>query len=103
MNLSAVVIAQDEEERIVACIESLRPFCDEVLLVDGGSRDRTVTLARQAGARVVERPFDDFARQHEFARGEARGEWVLSLDAGPIWVRSGALSTDLSSGCAKTV
>jgi Glycosyl transferase family 2 len=81
LSLSAVVVAQDEEERIAACIASVRGFCDEVLVVDGGSRDRTARIAEDAGARVVSRPFDDFARQHEFARAQARGEWVLSIDA----------------------
>src|SRR5205807_9349581 len=79
--ISAAIIAQDEERDIGACIESVRGFCAEVLVVDGGSRDRTREVAAAAGARVLERPFDDFARQHEFARGEARGEWVLSIDA----------------------
>lgn len=79
--LSATVIALDEERDIAGCIESLRGFCDEVLVVDGGSRDRTREVAAGLGARVLERPFDDFARQHEFARGEAKGEWVLSIDA----------------------
>ena len=79
--LSATIIAQDEERDVPGCIESLQGFCDEILVVDGGSRDRTRELAARLGARVLERPFDDFARQHEFARTEARGEWVLSIDA----------------------
>ena len=79
--ISATIIAQDEERDLAACIASVRGFCGEVLVVDGGSRDRTRELAQSLGARVLERPFDDFARQHEFARTEARGEWVLSLDA----------------------
>jgi glycosyltransferase involved in cell wall biosynthesis len=79
--LSATIIAQDEERDLPDCIASVRGFCDEILVVDGGSRDRTAELAGDLGARVVRRPFDDFARQHEFARSEARGEWVLSLDA----------------------
>ncbi|MFL5311680.1 MAG: glycosyltransferase family 2 protein [Myxococcales bacterium] len=81
MRLSAAVVAQDEAERIGGCIESVRGFCDEVLVVDGGSRDATREVAAGLGARVLERPFDDFARQHEFARTQARGEWVLSIDA----------------------
>ena len=81
MKLSATIIAQDEEAMLPGCLESLRGFCDEVLVVDGGSRDRTRELAAAAGARVLERPFDDYARQHEFARGEAKGEWILSIDA----------------------
>ena len=79
--ISATIIAQDEERAIEDCIASVRGFCEEVIVVDGGSRDRTRELAHALGARVLERPFDDFARQHEFARTEARGEWVLSIDA----------------------
>lgn len=79
--ISATIIAQDEERAIGDCIASVRGFCGEVLVVDGGSRDRTREVAGQLGARVLTRPFDDFARQHEFARTQARGEWILSLDA----------------------
>ena len=80
--ISATIIAQDEERAIGDCIESVRGFCGEVLLVDGGSRDRTREVAsRITGVRILERAFDDFARQHEFARGEAKGEWILSIDA----------------------
>ena len=81
MKLSATVVAQDEADRITPCIESVQTFCDEVVVVDGGSRDATSEIAARLGARVVRRPFDDFARQHEFARTEARGEWILSIDA----------------------
>jgi glycosyltransferase involved in cell wall biosynthesis len=80
LKLSATIIAQDEEQALPGCLASLS-FCDEILVIDGGSRDRTRELAAKAGARVLERPFDDYARQHEFARGEARGDWVLSIDA----------------------
>jgi len=80
--ISATIIAQDEERAIGDCIESVRGFCGEVLLVDGGSRDRTREVAsRITGVRILERAFGDFARQHEFARGEAKGEWILSIDA----------------------
>jgi len=79
--ISATIIAQDEERAIGDCIASVRGFCEEVLVVDGGSRDQTREIAAGLGARVIDRPFDDFARQHEFARTEARGEWVLSIDA----------------------
>ena len=80
--ISATIIAQDEERAIGACIESVRSFCGEILVVDGGSKDRTREIASgTTGVRILERPFDDFARQHEFARSEARGEWILSIDA----------------------
>ena len=80
VRLSAVVIAQDEEAMLPGCLASLR-FCDEVLVIAGGSRDRTRELAASGGARVVDRPFDDFAAQHEFGRAQARGSWILSIDA----------------------
>jgi glycosyltransferase involved in cell wall biosynthesis len=79
--ITAAIIAQDEERDLPACITSVRGFCEEVLVVDGGSRDRTAQVAQAQGARVLRRTFDDFARQHEFARSEARGEWILSIDA----------------------
>jgi glycosyltransferase involved in cell wall biosynthesis len=80
VRLSATVIAQDEEKALPDCLASLA-FCDEIVVVDGGSRDRTREIASRARARVLERPFDDYARQHEFARSEARGDWILSVDA----------------------
>jgi glycosyltransferase involved in cell wall biosynthesis len=80
IRLSATVLALDEEAQLPGCLASLS-FCDEVIVIDGGSRDRTAALAAQAGARVLQRPFDDFARQHEFAREQARGAWILSIDA----------------------
>lgn len=80
--ITATIIAQDEERAIADCIESVRGFCAEILVVDGGSRDRTREIASKiTGVTILERPFDDFARQHEFARTEARGEWILSIDA----------------------
>jgi glycosyltransferase involved in cell wall biosynthesis len=80
IRLSATVIAQDEEARLGDCLDSLS-FCDEVLVIDGGSRDRTRAIAEEKGARVLERKFDDFASQHAFANQSAKGRWILSLDA----------------------
>ncbi len=74
------MIAQDEGVRLPGALASLG-FCDEVVVVDGGSRDDTVALARAAGARVIENPWPGFARQRNVALAAARGEWVLELDA----------------------
>ncbi len=78
--ISACVIARDEEERLPACLASL-DFCDEVVLVDSGSRDRTREIAGAAGARVVENPWPGFAAQRNVALDHAGGEWVLEIDA----------------------
>ena len=78
--LSAVLIAQNEEDRIEAAIESVR-FCDEILVVDGGSRDSTAARVRAAGARLLERSFDGFVAQKNFAVEQAANDVILSLDA----------------------
>lgn len=79
--LSAVLITLDEEERLPAALESVR-FCDEVVVVDAGSRDRTREIAEAAGARVVRsEPWPGFLVQKNVALDAARHDWVLSVDA----------------------
>ena len=79
--LSAFVITHDEERHLPACLESLRGLADEIVVLDDGSTDRTVEIARRAGARVEHRAFDDFGHQKQAALELARGEWVFSIDA----------------------
>lgn len=74
------MIASDEERRLPACLQSL-DFCDEIVLVDGGSRDRTAEIARAAGARVIENPWPGFAAQRNVALDHAHGDWALEIDA----------------------
>ncbi|HEY3435716.1 MAG TPA: glycosyltransferase family 2 protein [Solirubrobacterales bacterium] len=78
--ISACVIAQDEEERLPDCLAGLG-FCDQVVVVDSGSRDRTRELAAAAGALVVENPWPGFAAQRNVALDHATGDWVLEIDA----------------------
>ncbi len=82
MLLSLCIIARDEEEWIVECIRSVRGLVDETIVVDTGSRDRTVALAREEGARIAVLPWnDDFAEARNRCLAEAQGDWVLVLDA----------------------
>tara|TARA_Y100001968_G_scaffold331523_1_gene386468 strand:+ start:626 stop:1384 length:759 start_codon:yes stop_codon:yes gene_type:complete len=78
---SAVLIALDEEHRIGDAVRSVRPYVDEVLVLDGGSVDRTCERAQQAGARVLEHPFDGFVSQKQRATLLARNDLVFALDA----------------------
>lgn len=78
--LSACIIARDEEQRLPACLASLA-FCDEIVVVDSGSRDRTREIARAAGAKVFENIWPGFAIQRNFAIDRAGGNWVLEIDA----------------------
>ena len=80
--LSACLIVKDEERMLKACLESIADVADEIVVYDTGSSDRTVEIARAAGARVIEGYWDDsFARARNAALEQARGEWVLSIDA----------------------
>ncbi len=78
--LTACIIAMNEEDRIGDCIASLS-FCDEVLVVDSHSSDRTREVAEQAGARVIERDWPGHVAQKEFTIRAASNNWVLCVDA----------------------
>jgi glycosyltransferase involved in cell wall biosynthesis len=78
--VSAVLIAQDEEKRIGAALDSVA-WADERLVVDGGSRDGTIQICQARGARVVDHLFTSYAEQKNFALDQAANNWVLSLDA----------------------
>jgi glycosyltransferase involved in cell wall biosynthesis len=79
--LSVVMIVRDEEQSLAAALDSVG-FADEIVVVDSGSRDRTVEIARSRGAKVVETPdWPGFGAQKNRALGEATRDWVLSLDA----------------------
>lgn len=80
MHISATIITLNEERKIARAIESLR-CCDEILVVDSGSTDRTVELASRLGARVLEGPWLGYASQKNFAAQQASSDWILSLDA----------------------
>ena len=78
--LTAAIIALDEADHLAELLPRL-DWVDQVVLVDGGSRDATRSVARAHGCRVVSRTFDTFARQRNEALRLARGDWVLSIDA----------------------
>ena len=80
MRISATIIARDEERNIARAIESLR-CCDEIIVVDSGSIDRTIEIANKLGARVVEAGWRGYAGQKNFAAECARFDWILSIDA----------------------
>lgn len=79
--LSACVIAQDAERDLAGLLRNLRGLADEVVVVDGGSRDRTPAVARAAGARVIEHPWPGhWGVQKNVAFDAARGDWILNID-----------------------
>ena len=80
MPVSVTVITFNEAENIDACLASVS-WADDVLVVDSGSTDGTPERAVAAGARVIRRDWPGYAAQKNFAAGEARHDWILSVDA----------------------
>jgi len=79
--ITGIIITLDEAENIADCIASLRPVCDEILVVDSGSRDDTVAIAESLAARVIHQPYLGDGPQKAFAVPQARHDWILALDA----------------------
>jgi hypothetical protein len=78
--LTVAIITLNAEREIDPCLQSVA-FADEILVIDSGSSDATMELARRRGARVVSQPWLGYGRQKGFAVGQAKHEWILSLDA----------------------
>jgi glycosyltransferase involved in cell wall biosynthesis len=79
--VTVVIAAHDEEAHIAECVSSVAGWAAEVLVVENDSTDRTVPLARAAGAQVFSHPFETIGRQRNAAIARARHPWVLVLDA----------------------
>ena len=84
MKISAVIITKNEEQNIQECLESLI-FCDEIIVIDDNSTDKTVEIAKSFGAKVYERALNsDFSAQRNYGLSKAKGEWVLFVDADEV-------------------
>lgn len=83
MPLSVIVLTYNEESNLPACLESVRPLGVRVFVVDSGSTDRTIEIARGHGAVVAEHQFENYAAQRNWAQNRLPwpSEWVLHLDA----------------------
>ena len=81
MRLSAVIITLNEEKDLPGCLKSLKDFADEIVLVDSGSTDKTIDIAKNFKVKVFFRKFDNYANQKNYAASKASGDWILSVDA----------------------
>ncbi|WP_269542313.1 glycosyltransferase family 2 protein [Cerasicoccus fimbriatus] len=79
---SIVILTLNEEINIRACIESV-PWCDDIVVLDSCSTDRTVDIAKECGARVYQNKFEDFGQQRNFALDfiDFKYDWLFHLDA----------------------
>jgi len=83
LDISAVIITYNEEKNIRRCLESLT-WTREIVVVDSGSADATVRIAREFTDRVISHPFEGYVRQKNFALDQAALDWVLSVDADEV-------------------
>ncbi|MEI6884006.1 MAG: glycosyltransferase family 2 protein [Bacteroidota bacterium] len=82
--ISAVIIAKNEEDKILRCLDSLKSFAADIVVVDSMSADHTAEVCRNYGCRVFQREFDGYGNQKQFAVDQASSDWVLSVDADEV-------------------
>lgn len=80
MKLSVVVPVKNEEGDLPRLLDSL-DFADEVIIIDTGSSDKSVEIAKKHGAKVVSRTFENFAQIRNYGSGVASNDWILAIDA----------------------
>lgn len=80
-DLSVYMITKNEEARLVRTLTAAREIADEIVIVDSGSIDRTVAIARSFDAKVFIREWDNYSAQKAFAESKCTGSWLLNLDA----------------------
>jgi len=83
--VTVAILCHNEADNLPRCLDALMEF-DEIVVVDDGSTDESVSIARSRGARVYVHPFISFAEQrnHFMERGEPRNDWILHLDADEV-------------------
>ena len=84
MNISLVMIVKNEEKNLAKCLNSVENLVDEIVIVDSGSTDKTIEIAKTFGAKIFKREFDSFSNQKNYALSIATNEWVLHLDADEV-------------------
>lgn len=84
MTITAVILAKNEEKLIAQCIKSTN-FCDEIVVIDDFSSDKTKSIAESLGAKVFQRKLEgDFSKQRNFGLDKANSDWIIYIDADEI-------------------
>lgn len=88
LTMSLCMIVRDEEEMLPRCLEAVAPAVDEIVIVDTGSQDRTIEIAKSFGAKVIEREWTgSFSDARNVSFDAAVGDWILYLDADEVLVK----------------
>ncbi|MCX7943649.1 MAG: glycosyltransferase family 2 protein [Deltaproteobacteria bacterium] len=78
--ISAFVITHNSEKFLKRCLSSLS-FVDEIIIVDSNSTDKTLEIAREMGAKIIQKEFTTFSEKKEFAKNQCKNQWILNIDA----------------------
>ena len=79
--ISAFIITKNEEARIATAINSIKKIVDEIIVIDSGSDDNTVKIARDLGAQVVLNEWPGYVKQKAFGESLCTNDWILNIDA----------------------
>ncbi len=80
--VAACMIVKDEEELLPGCLDSIRDWVDEIIVVDTGSSDKTVDIARSYGAKMFFQKWEgDFSKHRNYSLDQAASDWILIIDA----------------------
>ncbi len=82
--VSCFIISKNEGDRIARTIRSVRPWADEIVVVDSESTDDTVSIALAEGCRVITQPWLGFGAQKRFAEEQCRNDWLFNIDADEV-------------------
>lgn len=81
MQISATIITKNEEQALPKCIENVRDVVEEIVVVDSGSTDKTLEIAKSEADVAVVRAFENFSKQKNHAASLAKYPWILNIDA----------------------
>ncbi len=79
--ISVFIITKNEEDRIALAINSVKSFADEILVIDSGSEDKTIEIARDLGARIIFKQWQGYGPQKVFGQSQCKNNWILNIDA----------------------
>jgi len=93
--ISAVILTKNEEQNIKKCLESIK-WCDEIIIVDDKSSDKTIEIAKKYKAAIYTNPLNDnFSKQRNFGLSKAKNDWILFVDSDEVI--SDALAFEISN------
>lgn len=105
-SIAAIILTKNEERHIARCIQSLKTICDEIIVVDSFSTDRTCQIAEQLGARIYRNPWKNYATQFNYGvyQCQIQSEWIWRIDADEFLEgKIGLVVKDTVSKCASDV